>query len=113
MGFKGELEAKKLLKGSYKNYSNGFIADLTWGNKRIEVKTANKNKTSNNWRFYCKKQLGKTDYFLFICKEVGLTKHIFFVPANLIKKNDITIGKKNINFYLKFLFNIKSKYKIQ
>jgi hypothetical protein len=103
LGYKGEREAIKLLKGSFKNYSNGVLADLTWKDKRIEVKTANKNK-KNLWHFFTKKQLGKTDYFMFFCKENGLTKHIFFVPSSLIKSSDIMITEKNIGYYLNYQF---------
>lgn len=109
LGYRGEEEANNLLKGSKRQERNK--ADLMWQGKRIEVKTAKPTRSLGHkkdwWKFLLYKQKGKTDYFLFICKDKEeRTICIFLIPDKDLEKNNFCFSMDKLNIYKKYLLKI-------
>lgn len=105
LGYLGELEALEILGDSIRVSEKDF--DLLWGNKRVEVKTSSFHATKDGfkgWRFSVKKQIGRCDFFLLICKdEINKTFIVFLIPSNQIQKDHISLSLSRVDQFSKFI----------
>jgi len=108
LGFTGELESLNILKGAIRNGGRSIV-DLDFYGERIEVKTSNilkhwGGKNYLNWKFLVKKQRGKCDKFLLICKgQNSKTQYVFLIPDKKITTDSIIISLSTIDKYSKYL----------
>jgi len=112
LGYKGEIYAQEILKGSRLIYSK---IDIKWGGKTIDIKTSkpienwsrSRKKPSLSWKFYVKTQRKIADYFLLIgMDKYEIVKKVFFIPDSQIYVNTINIGIRNSK-YNKFLIEME------
>ena len=117
LGYKGELLAQKLLKGSERI---NRPCDLKWEGKLVDVKTGIKHKISNKhvngkrvdgktyrWKFLLSKQKGKIDLFFIICKDLeNKVQYIFLIPDKDIKNKYLNISENKVNKYSKYLLTL-------
>ena len=104
LGYLGELEGLELLVGSERKTSG---IDLEFNGKKIEVKTSSLRYCRHRqryWGFKVLPQIGKCDFFLFLCKgEESDTKYIILIPSNEIKaKTQVRIAEAAIRKYEKY-----------
>lgn len=108
IGYKSEIEAIKILVGSKRIMRP---CDLEWEGKLVDVKTAIKRKgkgrNTYTWNFLLKKQKGKIDLFLILCRdEKERIEHIFLIPDKDLKVNNLSISERKINKYMKYKLTI-------
>ncbi len=107
IGYLGEIEALNILRKGIRNDDRRGI-DVLWGNKTVEVKTSSFSQKGGGWKFFTKRQVGKCDLFLFICKnELKQTKYIFLIPSNKIDKNSFNIQLKSLSLFLKYALKVR------
>ena len=105
LGYLGELEATIILKGSSRNYKG---IDLDWNGKKIDVKTSSFHDWYSRWTFWLKKQRGKCDYFLLLCKDLnGKTLFIFLIPDKEIQENSLIIKKSELSLFEKYAVKVR------
>lgn len=98
-GSLGEIIGLKIFEGSVLVRRPNF--DITWKDKKIEIKIATLQNKRNRWTFSTGRQKGKTDYFLLI----GMDKDrknivkIYFIPDNVMdNRKYTTLGMRSKRF---------------
>ena len=117
LGYRGEMMALNILKGSKKI---NRPCDLKWKGKLVDVKTGIKRKLSNKhlngkrvkgntyrWKFLLEKQKGKVDLFFIICKDLEeKVQYIFLIPDKDIKTKNLNICENKAYKYSKYLLTL-------
>jgi hypothetical protein len=111
LGYLGEMEALNILQGSIRNFTG---IDLWWNGKKVDVKTSSfrtrsRNKHEHYWGFQVRKQIGKCDYFLCLCKDSsGKTQYALLIPEKEVHvKQAIWIVESKIQRWSKYLIKIE------
>ena len=114
----GEQFALNALEGSV---LVGKPTDLNWEGQRVDVKTSRKRHPKLRsyatgewfvgktffWKFDLKRQKGRADSYLLIClDEYEQVEHMFLIPVNKLKVDQLNLAESRLDEYSDFIVPI-------